>query len=158
MGAMSINAGLRYDEYRSWSTGASCSRASASPGRVPGRDVVLRASYNRNYQTPPNENLLLSNSEAARQLAPDSVREALGGTYQPIRSGTAGRVRSRGAVAGGRRMHLDVSAYRKGSRDQQDNNNFFDTGIIFPTTLRRIDVTGAEARVIVRTGAACRAP
>ncbi|MGE3512316.1 MAG: hypothetical protein AB7N65_25915, partial [Vicinamibacterales bacterium] len=31
----------------------------------------------------------------------------------------------------------------------QDNNNFFDTGIIFPTTLRRIDVTGAEFRVTV---------
>ena len=47
--------------------------------------MVLRASYNRNYQTPPNENLLLSNSEAASQLAPASVREALGGAYRPIR-------------------------------------------------------------------------
>ena len=46
-------------------------------------------------------------------------------------------------------MTVDASAYRKHSRDQQDNNNFFDTGIIFPTTLQSIDVTGAEARVSV---------
>jgi len=37
--------------------------------------------------------------------------------------------------------------YRKTSRDQQDNNNFFDTGIIFPTTLSRIEVIGAEVRL-----------
>ena len=49
------------------------------------RDVVLRASYNRNYQTPPNENLLLSNSEAAGRLAPESVRAALGGATRAIR-------------------------------------------------------------------------
>ena len=66
------------------STAGSCSRASASRTRCPGRDLVFRASYNRNYQTPPNENLLLSNSEAASELAPASVREALGGAYRPI--------------------------------------------------------------------------
>jgi outer membrane receptor protein involved in Fe transport len=49
--------------------------------------------------------------------------------------------------AAGRRVTVDGSVYRKVSRDQQDNNNFFDTGIIFPTTLQRIDVIGAEARL-----------
>ena len=44
---------------------------------------------------------------------------------------------------------VDGAAYRKYSRDQQDNNNFFDTGIIFPTTLSSIEVVGAETRVTV---------
>jgi hypothetical protein len=44
---------------------------------------------------------------------------------------------------------VDGAVYRKLSRDQQDNNNFFDTGIIFPTTLSRIDVIGAETRLTV---------
>jgi hypothetical protein len=52
--------------------------------QLPGRAGVVRASYNRLYQTPPNENLLLSSSEAASRLAPESVREALGGAYRPV--------------------------------------------------------------------------
>jgi hypothetical protein len=37
------------------------------------------------------------------------------------------------------------------SRDQQDNNNFFDTGIIFRPR-RGDDVRGAEARLVVPSG------
>ena len=44
---------------------------------------------------------------------------------------------------------VDFSVYRKDSVDQQDNNNFFDTGIIFPTTLAAIRVEGAEMRVTI---------
>jgi hypothetical protein len=44
---------------------------------------------------------------------------------------------------------IDVSVYRKTSRDQQDNNNFFDTGIIFRTTLAAIRVVDAETRLSI---------
>lgn len=145
--AVTVTAGLRYDDYRLLVHGRYPQPRVGVSYRVPGLDAVVRASYNRNYQTPPNENLLLSSSEAASRLAPAAVREALGGAYQPIRSERqhvyeVGIQRALGGLA-----TLDVSAYRKLSRDQQDNNNFFDTGIIFPTTLAAIRVTGAEARL-----------
>lgn len=150
VGDLTANLGARYDEYRFLVTGRQLQPRIGLSYQVPGRDVVVRASYNRNYQTPPNENLLLSNSEAASRLAPASVREALGGAYQPIRPERqdvfeAGVQSSIGGLA-----TVDVAAYRKVSRDQQDNNNFFDTGIIFPTTLKRITVTGAEVRLTVQ--------
>jgi len=44
---------------------------------------------------------------------------------------------------------LDLSSHLKQSRDQQNNNNFFDTGIIFPTTLAGLRVIGGEARVVL---------
>jgi hypothetical protein len=144
---VSVTAGLRHDEYRFLVDGRQLQPRVGVAYRPGGRDLVLRASYNRNYQTPPNENLLLSNSEHASRLAPASVREALGGTYRPIRPERQD-VYEVGAQFLVRRLWtVDASAYRKHSRDQQDNNNFFDTGIIFPTTLRSITVTGAEARV-----------
>ena len=146
-GAVAINAGLRYDEYRFLVDGRQLQPRVGVAYTVPGRDVVLRASYNRNYQTPPNENLLLSNSEAASRLAPASVRDALGGAYRPIQPERQDVYEAGLQFAAGRRITVDGSVYRKVSRDQQDNNNFFDTGIIFPTTLQRIDVTGAEARL-----------
>ncbi len=144
---VSLTAGLRFDDYRFLVHGRQWQPRIGIAYRIPGRDVVLRASYNRNYQTPPNENLLLSSSEAASRLAPASVREALGGAYRPIQPERQ-HVYEIGAQFSARALlTVDASVYRKLSRDQQDNNNFFDTGIIFPTTLQGIEVTGVEARV-----------
>jgi hypothetical protein len=142
----SVNAGVRHDEYRFLVSGRQLQPRVGVAYRVPGHSLVLRASYNRNYQTPPNENLLLSSSEAASRLAPPSVREALGGTHRPIRPERQ-HVYEAGAQFSTRLATFDASVYRKVSTDQQDNNNFFDTGIVFPTTLKSIRVTGAEARV-----------
>jgi len=145
----SLNLGLRYDEYRFLVNGRQWQpRLGVSYSVVEGA-LVLRASYNRNFQTPPNENLLLSNSEVASRLAPDSVRETLGQAYQPIRPERQDVYEAGGQIAFGAALTLDAAVYRKISRDQQDNNNFFDTGIIFPMSLSRIDVTGAEARLTV---------
>ena len=147
IGGATLALGLRHDEYHFLVGGRQLQPRIGVAYRIPGRDLVVRASYNRNYQTPPNENLLLSNSAAASQLAPASVRDALGGAYQPIRPERQNVYEAGIQTALGRRATFDASVYRKDSVDQQDNNNFFDTGIIFPTTLARIRVTGAEARV-----------
>jgi len=147
LGRASLNLGLRHDEYNFLVSGRQLQPRVGLAYQIPGRDLVLRASYNRNYQTPPNENLLLSNSEVASRLAPQSVRDALGDAYRPIQPERQDVFEAGLQFPLGGLATIDGSVYRKHSRDQQDNNNFFDTGIIFPTTLRAIDVTGAEARV-----------
>jgi hypothetical protein len=146
---LTATLGLRFDEYRFIVNGRQVQPRTGIAWSFPASQTVLRASYNRNYQTPPNENLLLSSSEAASRLAPQRVRDALGGTYVPIQpeQQSVVEVGLQQAVFG--RASLDVSAYRKHSRDQQDNNNFFDTGIIFPTTLKEIHAKGLEARLSI---------
>jgi len=144
---ITLNAGVRHDEYRFLVNGRQLQPRVGVSYSAPGDTLVLRASYNRNYQTPPNENLLLSNSEAASRLAPASVRDALGSAYRAIQPERQDVFEVGAQVAIGRALTLDSAVYRKTSRDQQDNNNFFDTGIIFPTTLSRIEVTGAEVRL-----------
>jgi len=145
---LSLNLGVRHDEYRFLVNGRQLQPRLGVSYAL--RDaLVLRASYNRNYQTPPNENLLLSNSEIAARLAPASVREALGSTYRPIQPERQDVYEVGAQASIGRVATMDGAIYRKVSRDQQDNNNFFDTGIIFPTTLSRIEVTGAEARLTI---------
>jgi len=144
---LAATVGLRFDEYRFIVIGRQLQPRVGVAWSFPLTGTALRASYNRNYQTPPNENLLLSSSEAASRLAPESVREALGGGYVPLRPERQDVYEAGLQQALFGRLSLDVSAYRKDSRDQQDNNNFFDTGIIFPTTLKKIRAKGLEARL-----------
>ena len=147
LGTATLALGLRHDTYRFLTHGRQLQPRLGVAYVLPGTMGVLRASYNRNYQTPPNENLLLSASEAAGRLAPASVSEALGGGHRPIQPERQNVVEAGYQRGLGDSATVDLSAYRKTSRDQQDNNNFFDTGIIFPTTLAGIVVEGAELRV-----------
>ena len=109
--------------------------------------TVLRASYNRLFQTPPNENLLISNSEEASVLVASNARQALGGALVRIRPERqdAFEVGMQQALAN--RASLNIAYHHKRSRDQQDNDNFFNTGIIFPISLSRLRVNGLEARL-----------
>jgi hypothetical protein len=144
---VTLSAGLRFDDYRFLVDGRQVQPRVGVAWSFPSTSTVLRASYNRNYQTPPNENLLLSSSETASRLAPQSVRDALGGTYVPIKPERQDVIEAGAQQALFGLLSLDVSAYRKRSIDQQDNNNFFDTGIIFPTTLKKIRAWGVESRL-----------
>ncbi len=145
-----VTLGLRHDTYDLLVRERQLQPRVGVSQTLPDTWGVVRASYNRNLQTPPNENLLLSSSASAAALAPQTVREALGGAYRPLRPERQQVVEVGYQRAFGDRATLDVSAYRKWSVDQQDNNNFFDTGIIFPTTLAALHVTGVEGRVSFR--------
>ena len=144
-----FSLGARYDNYRFLVAGNQFQPRVGVAFHLKETGTVLRASYNRNYQTPPNENLLLSSSAEAGLLAPSSVRAALGDTHVLIRPQRENVYETglQQTLVG--KASLNVSYYHKNSRDQQDNNNFFDTGIIFPVTLARIRVNGVEGRLLL---------
>ena len=75
------------------------------------------------------------------------MRDALGSAYRAIQPERQDVYEVGAQFSLGKAWTVDSAVYRKTSRDQQDNNNFFDTGIIFPTTLSAIEVTGAEVRL-----------
>jgi len=147
---LTATLGLRHDEYAFLVRARGLQPRASVAFTLPGALGVLRASVNRNLQTPPNENLLLSNSQQAAALAPESVRRALGGRVEPMQPERQTVVEAGWQAAVGALGTLDVAAYRKHSTDQQDNNNFFDTGIIFPVTLAAIDTWGVEGRLSLR--------
>lgn len=146
LGDLVLSLGVRYDRYHFLVRGHQLQPRVGAAYHVAKTGTVFRVSYNRNYQTPPNENLLLSSSEAVGALAPESVKQALGNVVTPIRSQRENVYEAGMQQAVGRHATLNVSVYHKNSVDQQDNNNFFNTGIIFPVTLAKIRVNGAEAR------------
>ncbi|HEU0139455.1 MAG TPA: TonB-dependent receptor [Bryobacteraceae bacterium] len=142
-----FSLGFRYDAYRFLVDGNQLQPRIGVAFHVPETGTVFRASYNRTYQTPPNENLLLSSSDQAAVLVPAGVRDALGGAYARIRPERQNVYELGLQQAVGRKVSFNGSFYHKNSRDLQDNDNFFNTGIIFPTSLLQSRVNGAEARV-----------
>jgi len=130
-GRLVLSLGTRYDYYRFLVRGNQVQPRVGAAFHLKETGTVFRASYNRNYQTPPNENLLLSSSGSAEPLRAQRENVYEMGIQQSL----------------GGRASLNASFYHKDSRDQQDNNNFFDTGVIFPVTLASIRVNGAEGRI-----------
>ncbi|MCY4189161.1 MAG: carboxypeptidase regulatory-like domain-containing protein [Bryobacterales bacterium] len=111
--------------------------------------TVVRVSYNHNLQTPPNENLLLANSQQSALLAPPDVRRRLNGGSIPIQPQREHAYETGIQQSVGGFLSVDAAFYHKHSTNPQDNDNFLDTGIIFPTSLAFARVNGIDARIVL---------
>src|SRR5207247_3411106 len=68
LGAWTVNAGVRWDHYRLVVDESALSPRLGIAWSWPAADLVVRASYDRAFQTPAVENLLLASSSAADSL------------------------------------------------------------------------------------------
>jgi outer membrane receptor for ferrienterochelin and colicin len=145
-GRFTLNLGLRYDSYRFLVNGAQWQPRVGVAYHLRETGTVFRISYNRLYQTPPNENLLLSNSDASAEVLSPGVRQTFGDRVTRLRPERQNFYEAGVQQSLGPWMSFQGTVYHKNAKDQQDNNNFFNTGIVFPITLAGIRVNGAEAR------------
>ncbi len=142
-----FNLGARFDRYNLLVRESELQPRIGLAYHLSATGTVLRASYNRNLQTPPNENLLLANSALSASLAPPDVRRILNGGVIPIPS------QKQNVYEIGLQQNLanyfsvNAAFYHKNSNNLQDNDNFLNTGIIFPTSLATSRVNGFEARI-----------
>ena len=147
LGRLRLSLGARFDHYRFLVKGSQIQPRLGLAYHIEETGTVLRSSYNRNYQTPPNENLLLSNSQAASRLAPPQVQQDLNGGVIVMRAQRQNVYEAGLQQQLGGRASLSLAYFHKDSSDLQDNDNFLNTGIIFPTSLASSSVNGFEARL-----------
>lgn len=143
---LTVSLGLRYDHYKFVAKGVQLQPRVGLAFHVKETGTVFRASYNRNYQTPPNENLLLSSSLEAGKLAPDAVREAFSGGVIIMKPERQDFFETGIQQTITRHIGFSGSFYHKRATDLQDNDNFLNTGIIFPITLAKSRINGVEGR------------
>jgi hypothetical protein len=130
LGPWTISAGLRWDRYRLLVTEQAVSPRVGLAYHVPSAGLVLRASYDRAFQTPAIENLLLTSS------GEDPVPPSRGHFYQAGLAKTLwGRAR------------LDANYFRRRIRDFADDDLLLNTGVSFPISFARADIHGVEARL-----------
>jgi TonB dependent receptor len=107
---------------------------------------VIRVSYNRLFQTPPAENLLLASSPEAARLSPLAVTTGQFGV-KPILSDREHVFEAGVQQQLTKYARFTVSAYNKQIRNFSDKDQFFDTGVIFPISIFAGRVNGIEARL-----------
>lgn len=143
LGRLTLDTGLRYDHTALLVTASQWSPRVGVAIDL-GSAIELRGSFNRFFQPPQAEHLLLSSSEAARALSPFADDEASGGAaIEPERQSAWEAGLSRWF----RGVRVDVAGWRRQVRHYADPNVFFGTTIVFPNSVARGTATGLDVRV-----------
>jgi hypothetical protein len=140
LGNFAAALGLRFDRYSLLVHDSGLSPRIGLSYYLPRAGVLLRASYDRVFQPPPIENLLLSS--AGPGLGLDEVEDAL---PVPVSRGNFFEVGFRKAF--GNELRLDVSHYWRTFRNYIDDDVFLNTGLSFPITFDTARVEGTEVRL-----------
>jgi outer membrane receptor for Fe3+-dicitrate len=140
LGNFAANVGVRFDHYRLLVEEQAASPRLALSYYLERADVVLYASYDRVFQPPPAENLLLSS--AAPTLGLDEVQGGLAVPASRANFFEAGLRKGIGDV-----VRLDVNHYWRTFRNPVDDDVFLNTGLSFPITFDTARIEGTEVRL-----------
>lgn len=144
-GRLTLDTGLRYDRAALLVTASQWSPRLGAALELGGGRTVVRGSFNRFFQPPQAEHLLLSSSEAARVLSPFATDDGDdgGATIEPERQSAweAGVEQRLG------RVQLDVAAWHRRVRHYTDPNVFFGTTIVFPNSVAKGTAKGLDLRL-----------
>jgi hypothetical protein len=149
LGNLTVNAGLRYDHNNLFETESLPQPRLGLAYYIPATKTVLRAAYDRMFITPEYENILLSSSAAATALVPPELQ----GNSQ-LGSGQLFNVSERhnsynfGLQQGfGPALRLDLSYWKRKVVNAADQDQFFNTGIVFPLNFKGANLNGWNARL-----------
>jgi len=142
LGLWTVNAGIRWDHYRLVSEESAVSPRLAVAWSWPARDLVLRASYDRAFQTPAIENLLLASSPAVEGLNDRVVR-------LPVEPSVGDFFETGFSKALLGVIRLDASYFVRWMTNFADDDLLLNTGVSFPIAFRRAKVRGTELKLHV---------
>lgn len=137
-----VGAGLRFDHYgfvvheSGWSPRIGISRY------LPSLNLLLHASYDRVFQTPAMENLLLASSPLLKSIDPIVVR-------LPVRPAHANYYEGGLTKALFGKLRLDANIFRRDFHDYPDDDVLLDTGVSFPISFAKARIFGEELRLEV---------
>jgi len=135
-----VNAGVRWDHYQLVVDQPAFSPRVSVAWSQPAHDLVVRASYDRAFQTPAVENLLLASSPAV-----DAVSDAV--LRLPVQP-SSGNFYEVGATKGlAKVFRLDAAFFYRGMTNYADDDVFLNTGVSFPIAFQHAVIKGAELKL-----------
>ena len=142
-GNWTVSAGLRWDHYQLLLNQNAVEPRFSISRYVPAGELVLHFSYDRVFQTPSFENILLSSSVQVESLDPSLFLRL---PVQPSR----GNYYEAGLTKGLRdKVKLDVNAFRRNVGNYADDDQIENTSISFPISFRKASIYGVEGKLDV---------
>jgi hypothetical protein len=140
LGSWTVSAGLRWDHYQLLVNKNSFSPRLSVARYFKSADMVLHASFDRVFQTPSFENILLSSSTAVNALNDNFLRlpvEPSEGNYYEIglTKGFFGKIR------------LDGSYFLRQVNNYADDDLLLNTGVSFPIAFAKASIYGLEGKI-----------
>ena len=137
-----VSAGIRFDHYRlateasGWSPRLAVSRYFQSLG------LLVHAAYDRAFQTPAIENLLLASSPAAEVLNDTVLR-------LPVQASRANFYEIGLSRAFFGKLRLEANVFRRDFRNYGDDDVLLNTGVSFPISFASARICGEEIKIEV---------
>ena len=141
---LTLSAGLRWDNYSVVIRDRAFSPRLGAAWYLPRADLVLRFSYDRVFQTPALENLLLASSPQVDQLSPEVLR-------LPVPTSRGNYLEAGFSQGIAKKLRLDASFYRRTFGDFADDDVFLNTGISFPIAFHSAQIRGVDAKLDLPT-------
>jgi outer membrane receptor for Fe3+-dicitrate len=140
LGNWTVSAGLRWDHYQLLANQNAVSPRLSVARYFPAAGLVMHASYDRVFQTPSAENILLSSSGQVVSLNPSVLRlpvEPSHGNYFEIGG-------SKSLLGQAR---FDVNYYRRYANNFADDDQLLSTAVSFPIAFNKAVIYGAEGKI-----------
>jgi outer membrane cobalamin receptor len=140
LGNWTVSAGLRWDHYQLLVNQNAVSPRLGVAYYIPSLDLVLHASYDRIFQTPSAENILISSSPEVVSLSDLVLRlpvQPSHGNYYEVglSKGFFGHVK------------LDANVFDRRVNNFADDDQLLSTAVSFPIAFAKAYIYGAEGKI-----------
>jgi len=142
LGNWTINAGLRWDHYQLLLNQNALSPRVAASRFFPTLNLNIHGAYDRIFQTPSNENILLSSSPEAEALDTSVPAVQL---PVPLSHGNYYELGLTQALWN--KLRVDANMFRRDVNNYADDSQILSTGISFAISFQKAIIYGAEGKI-----------
>jgi len=140
LGQWSVNAGVRWDQYQLLVNQNAVSPRLGVARYWKSANMVLHLSYDRIFQTPAFENIILSSSPQVMSLDPAFLR-------LPVQPSHGNYYEAGFTKSLFDKFKLDGNYYRRYTNNYADDDLLLNTSVSFPIAFRKAEIYGAEGKL-----------
>jgi hypothetical protein len=145
LGNWSVDAGLRWDHYQLLLNQNAVSPRLAVSRYFPSVGMNIHGSYDRIFQTPSFENILLASSPAA-----EAIDNSVPAVQLPVQPSHGNYFELGATKAFFGKLRFDTNMFRRDVNNYADDSQILSTGISFPIAFDHAILYGAEAKIEVQ--------
>ena len=141
LGNWTLSAGLRWDHYQLILNRQSLSPRLAVSRYFPAASVVLHFSFDRVFQTPSSQNILLSSSRQIESISPSNFLRL------PVEPSSGDYYEAGAEKVFSNKLKIDVNYFRRTFGNYADDDQLQNTTISFPIAFRQAVIYGVDSKI-----------